>query len=81
MTQLKRILRRIFFLPPLPTALIAMPSFVLVIFTLVTEKEGVLAYVSYIMSAYALVITCTSISHVNRFVKSVRAGIGKHPLL
>ena len=81
MTQLKRILRRIFFLPPLPTALIAMPSFVLVIFTLVTEKEGVLAYVSYIMSAYALVITCTSISHVNRFVKSVQAGIGKHPLV
>lgn len=81
MTQLKQILKRIFFLPPLPTVLISIPSFALVIFTLATENEGALAYVSYIMSAYALVITCTSISRVNRFVKSVRAGIGKHPLV
>lgn len=81
MTQLKQILKRIFFLPPLPTVLISIPSFALVIFMLATENEGALAYVSYIMSAYALVITCTSISRVNRFVKSVRAGIGKHPLV
>lgn len=81
MTQLKQILKRIFFLPPLPTILISIPSFALVIFMLATENEGALAYVSYIMSAYALVITCTSISRVNRFVKSVRAGIGKHPLV
>lgn len=81
MTQLKQILKRIFFLPPLPTILISIPSFALVIFMLAAENEGALAYVSYFMSAYALVITCTSISRVNRFVKSVRAGIGKHPFV
>lgn len=81
MAQLKQFLKKIFFLPPLATILIAVPSFALVIFTLVTEREGIIAYLSYIMSAYALVITCTGISHVNRFVKSVRVGIGKHPLM
>ena len=81
MVQLKQILKKIFFLPPLPTVLIAVPSFALVTFTLVTENGGVIAYLSYIMSAYALAITCTGISHVDHFVKSVRAEIGKHPLM
>ncbi len=81
MTQFKQILKRMFFLPLLPTVLIAVPSFALVIYILVTEKEGAIAYLSYILSAYALVITCTSLSRVNRLVKSVRAGIGKHPLM
>lgn len=81
MAQLKQILKKIFFLPLLPTVLIAVPSFALVIFMLVTENEGALAYLSYIMSAYALNITCTGIFRVNRLVKSVRAGIGRHPLM
>ncbi|MDE6640157.1 MAG: hypothetical protein K2K63_06520 [Acetatifactor sp.] len=81
MAQLKRILKKIFFMPPLPTVLISVPSFALVIFVLVTESKGAIAYLSYILSAYALVITCTSIPRVNRFMKSVRAGIGEHPLM
>ena len=81
MAQLKQILKRIFFLPPLPTILISVPSFALVIFVLVSEKEGAIAYLSYSISAYALVITCTGIPRVNRLMKSVRAGIGEHPLM
>ena len=81
MAQLKQILKRIFFLPPLPTILISVPSFALVIFVLVSEKEGAIAYLSYFISAYALVITCTGIPRVNRLMKSVRAGIGEHPLM
>lgn len=81
MVQLKQILKRIFFLPPLPTVLIAVPSFALVIFILVTENEGALAYLSYVMSAYALVITCTSIPRMVSIVKSVQSGIEKHPLM
>ncbi len=81
MERLKQILKRIFFLPLLPTILIAMPSFALVAFMLITENEGAIAYLSYLISAYALVITCTSLSRVNRLVKSVRAGVGKHPLM
>ncbi|MBD5467441.1 MAG: hypothetical protein HDR21_04715 [Lachnospiraceae bacterium] len=81
MAQLKQILKRIFFLPPLPTVLIAAPSFALVILILVTENQGVIAYLSYMMSAYALAITCTSVPRVKRFMKSVRADIEKHPLM
>ena len=81
MAQLKQILKRIFFLPLLTTVLIAVPSFALVTFILVTENEGVLAYLSYVLSAYALVITCTSIPRMACLMKSVRAGIGKHPLM
>ena len=81
MARFKQILKRILFLPPLPTVLIAVPSFALVIFVLVTENEGALAYVSYMMSAYALVITCTSVPRVNHCVKSVRTDISKHPLV
>ena len=81
MVQLKQILKRIFFLPLLPTVLIAVPSFALVTFILVTENEGVLAYLSYVLSAYALVITCTSIPRMACLMKSVWAGIGKHPLM
>ena len=81
MVQLKQILKRIFFLPPLPTVLIAVPSFALVIFILVTENEGALTYLSYVMSAYALVITCTSIPRMVSIVKSVQSGIEKHPLM
>lgn len=81
MMQFKRILKRIFFLPLLPTVLIAVPSFALVIFVLATEYKGVLAYISYILSAYALIITLTSLPRIHRLVKSVRAGIDKHPLM
>ncbi len=81
MAQLKQILRRIFFLPSLPTILIAVPSFALVTFVLVTGNEGALAYVSYMMSAYALAITCTSVPRVKRCLKSVRTDISKHPLM
>ncbi|MDE7282166.1 MAG: hypothetical protein K2N85_01025 [Lachnospiraceae bacterium] len=81
MVQLKQILKKIFFLPPLPTVLIAVPSFALVTFILVTENEGALAYLSYVMSAYALVITCTSIPRMVGIVKSVQSGIEKHPLM
>lgn len=81
MAQLKQILKKIFFLPLLPTVLIAVPSFVLVTFVLVTGNEGALAYLSYMMSAYALVITFTSVSHVNRLMKAVRADIKKRPLM
>ena len=81
MAQLKQILKKIFFLPLLPTVLIAVPSFALVTFVLVTGNEGALAYLSYMMSAYALVITFTSVSHVNRLMKAVRADIKKRPLM
>ena len=59
MKQVKPILKRIFFLPPLPTFCIALPSFVLVFYVLVKNLEGPLPYAAYVFSAYGLVISIT----------------------
>lgn len=59
MRQVKPILKRIFFLPPLPTLCIAVPSFALVIYVLNGGYRGPLAYAVYVLSAYALVISIT----------------------
>ena len=59
MKQVKSILKRIFFLPPLPTLCIAIPSFALVIYVLDQGSHGPLAYAVYVLSAYALVISIT----------------------
>lgn len=78
MEQVKAILKRMFFLPPLPTVLISVPSFTLVIYVLATDTNGPLAYVAYGLSAYAMAITTTGIIRV---VRAVRDGIDEHPLV
>lgn len=76
MKQFKRILKRIFFLPPLPTVLIALPSFTLCFFLLAEETDGIIAYVSYFLSAYSLTITITGFKGI---VRAVRSGIKNCP--
>lgn len=78
MKQFKRVLKKIFFLPPLATVLISIPSFAFVFFVLGTGIDGAAAYVSYGLSAYAMVITVTGFT---RIVKAIRNGIGRHPLV
>lgn len=76
---MKKILKKLFFLPPLLTLLIAIPSYGLVIYVL-TNKEvhPALTYMGYFMSAYAFVITMTAIS---RILYWVQRGIGQHPFV
>lgn len=77
--QTVRIFKKIFFLKPIPTLLISIPSYVLVIYALAAENVNpAVTYVSYLLSAYALVITITGITGVVRFI---RQGIDKHPLV
>ncbi|MBD5546261.1 MAG: hypothetical protein HDQ97_02475 [Lachnospiraceae bacterium] len=77
--SMKKILKKIFFLPPIPTLLISVPAYGLVIYALAAENVNpVIAYVSYFLSAHALVITVTGITGV---VCLVRQGIGKHPFV
>lgn len=78
MEQFKRILKRLFFLPPLATVLIALPSFTFVFCVLGMGIEGAIAYVSYGLSAYAMVIATTGMT---RIVQAVRNGIDSHPLV
>lgn len=72
MERLKAVLKKIFCLPPLPTVLIAVPSFLFVFIMLGAGSHSILSYLSYILSAYALTVTATGITGV---IKAAREGI------
>lgn len=77
--KIKTAFRKVFLLPPVPTLLIAIPAYALVIYALAGENVNpVIAYVSYFLSAYALIITITGITGV---VRLIRQGIDKQPLV
>lgn len=58
--QVKTILRKVFFLSSVKTIGIAIPSYLWVVYHLLKEERNpILAYLSYFLSAYALVITVT----------------------
>ena len=78
MDRLKAVVKKIFFLPPLPTVLIALPSFILVFVMLGIGDHSALAYVSYILSAYAMIITITGLPGV---IEAIRSGIDNLTLL
>ena len=64
MGRLKSVLKKLFFLPPLPTVLIAVPSFLLVFILLSKGDRSLLSYLAYLLSAYAMIITITGITGV-----------------
>lgn len=79
MEKLKNLAKKIFIMPPIPTLLISIPSFALVFYVL--AKGGVspaLEYISYILSAYAMILTVTGTAGI---VKWVRRGIKNHPFI
>lgn len=77
--KIKKILKRIFFLPPVWTLLISIPSYGLVIYALVCENvKSKVAYPAYFLSAYALAITITGITGI---IHWARTGIEKHPFV
>lgn len=78
MKRFKAVLKKIFFLPPLPTVLIALPAFVFVFVILGIGDHSALAYVAYVLSAYAMIITVTGFPGI---VEGVRKGIDGLPLL
>lgn len=75
--KLLKLLKNIFFLPPIPTLLVAVPSFLLVFYVLVQDAVmPTLAYLSYVLSAYAMIVTVTGAIDI---VKWIRKGISSHP--
>lgn len=79
MDWMKKILKKLFCLPPVPTLLISVPAYGLVIYALAGKNvEPVIAYAAYFLSAYAFIITVTGITGIVRFV---RQGIDRHPLV
>ena len=73
------ILKKIFKLPTIPTILISIPSFALVIYVLVNDMENTaISYVAYALSAYALIITVTGIAGI---IGLIRQGIENNPFV
>lgn len=76
--RLKRLIKKLFFLPPPATLLVAVPSFVLVFWVLGSGRESSLqGYFSYGLSAYGTVISVTGARSI---VKWAKAGIKNNPL-
>lgn len=65
-----KIAKKLFCLPPLPTVLVSVPSFALVIYVLSRGETGALAYAAYLASAYALIVFLTGLPQI------VRAAVG-----
>jgi len=76
---LKKTLSRAFCLSPLPTILISIPSYALVVYVLASGMENsIIAYIAYAFSAYALVITITGTVGI---IGWIRRGIDSHPFI
>lgn len=79
MDRLKKFAKTFFFLPPWLTLLIALPSFTFVFVMLgMGGGHNVLSYASYLLSAYALVVTVTGSKELGR---ALRQGVNRMPLL
>lgn len=79
MDWIKKILKKIFCLSPVPTLLVSVPAYGLVIYALTGKNvEPIIVYTAYFLSAYALIITVTGITGI---VRLVRQGIDRHPLV
>ena len=77
--KIMKILKKMFCLRPVPTLLISIPSYALVIYALAGKNVNpMIAYASYILSTYALIITVTGITGI---VRLVRHGVEQHPLV
>lgn len=74
----KRFAERAFCLPALPTLLVALPSFALVAWVLGAGAPDWLAYLAYMLSAYALVVSVTGLW---RLVSFLRRDMERHPLV
>ena len=77
--KIVRLTKRICFLPPVATLMIAIPSFAFLIVVL-TGKINIpaLDYIAYILSAYALIICVTAILKIINFVRN---GVSEHPFM
>ena len=79
MDQLYKFVKKIFFLTPVKTVIIAIPSYLFVIFVLANNIQNVaISNLAYILSAYALIITITGMIRIVQFVHQSKE---MHPLL
>ena len=82
MEKFKRILKKIFCLPPFSTVLAAIFGYGLVIAVAALHiTNPILQYGSYIASAYALIVTVTGLVYIHTAIGGVRRFVFDHPLM
>ncbi len=82
METCKKILKKLFCLPPLSTVLTALFGFGFVIAVAAFDiRDPVARYASYLASAYALVVTCTGLKYVKPAAGKVKKAVLEHPLM
>lgn len=75
MEKVKRMLKKIFFMPPLPALFIIIPSFALVFWVLIKrDMPPAVAYLSYALSFYAMILTVIKSAGA---VKWIQKGVGR----
>ena len=73
MDRFKRILKKIFVLPPVPTVVVALFGYAFVIaVTVFGINIPAVEYLSYLASAYALIVTITGLPRMRAYIKSVK---------
>lgn len=73
MRRLKCWLRRLFCLPAIPTVLLCVPPYLLVLVVLQFDLVSTpLAYVAYALSAYAFALTCTGVYRLVLLIKNAK---------
>ncbi|MDE7244287.1 MAG: hypothetical protein K2O18_09990 [Oscillospiraceae bacterium] len=77
MKQVKELLKKMFCLPPLLSVILAVPAFALVIYVLAESIDGPLAYLSYAVSSYALIVVLPGIF---RAANNLWRRVNRHPL-
>ncbi len=82
MAAFKRILKKVFCLPPLWTVLVSLFGYGFVLAVAVFDiRNPVLQYASYIASAYALVVTVTGFGYLRTAIDGVKRWVSGHPLM
>ena len=82
MEKLKIIIRKILFLPPLPTLFAALFGYGFVLAVAIFNIQIYpIQIISYLFSAYALVVTITGFPHIISLVKRIKKYISEHPLM
>ncbi len=82
MEKLKKILKKIFCLPPLRTVIVSLFGYGFVIAVAAFKIQNpILQYVSYTASAYALIVTVTGLVYIHTAIGGVRKFVSDHPLM
>ncbi len=82
MEKLKIIIRKMLFLPPLPTLFAALFGYGFVIAVAIFNIQIYpIQIISYLFSAYALVVTITGFPHIISLAKRIKNYISEHPLM